>query len=145
MRSIFDHFEVDIDLVQAGVWIEIEIGGEDYGRIKLRPADVELNDDFRRGMANLRQQVDLYKQEHDGEEVIPRELDDKLMAELYADSVVVDWGLIDREGNEIVFSREAVVEMLTHPSMAKFFTFLQVRARTWGSYRKQYEEELVND
>lgn len=65
----------------------------------------------------------------------------RLLAEVYADSVVLDWeGVKDAEGKDLPFSRENVIKLLS--DLPEFFAEVRARAEGLALFR---DEALETD
>ena len=82
--GVYSSFEVDQDLAKEGLWIEIldPASRNLVCRIKCRPADPDLNQDYR--LAASESFIDN----------VGSAKNDDIMAEIYARCVIVKWGML---------------------------------------------------
>lgn len=75
---------------------------------------------------------------------IDRDLSDKLIAEVYAESVIKGWsGVTDENGNDLPFTKQNVVKLLL--DLPDLFNDIKAQADTLANFRKEeLEEEAKN-
>jgi len=113
----------------------------DYGEFKIRIARAGgANTDFNR---SLRARIKPYKKqiEHN---LMDNDLAQQILAEVYADSVILNWsGVTDEEGNELEFTRENVIKVLT--DLPELFNDIQAQAQELSNFRElEIEDEAKN-
>lgn len=106
-------FGVDVKKVSEGVWASIGGGVE----VKVRRADdsnreyaVARAKKFSEKEAQWKKALDMFSQD----EITA------VVAELYAEHIVLDWRGIEMNGESIPFSKEKFIELATMPGMDDF-------------------------
>ncbi len=140
MMNLWDAYDVDDDLLANGIWIEIMVGGTSAGRVRVRPADVDLNPEYCKGAADAGRKADAWMRKNSKNNV-PLEVDRRLIAELFADSVITDWEVNDQNDQPIPCTKEAIVDLFV--KFPKFYAAVKSRAQRWTNYRVEYEEKAV--
>lgn len=82
----------------------------------------------------------------DDESEKSKEIQRRIMAELYADFILKDWrGLKDEHGNEIKFSREIAIEILEDESYEHLYNFISVKGSELSNYYESKKEEALKN
>lgn len=131
-------FRTSSKLVTEGAWFNItENSDKTKCRVKLR----------RSGRANRKWLVSM--REHtadiDTDSLSPEE-DAKLMATVFAESCVVDWEHLQPEddGNNLAFSDDNAVNLLTDPEWIDLLSDWQTKAGAAANYKAAREAEAGN-
>jgi hypothetical protein len=140
--SIFDLCETDSDAVENGRWFT---GEELWGpraadsgiRIKLRRYTSRAALKSRQSAEKkYRKFFDKKKNEY------PPEINEKMICEQLADSVIVDWeGIRDRDGKEIPYSPEAALALVSAKQMADFRIAISAKALELDNWRAEEKKE----
>lgn len=138
--NIFDAYETDKELTDLGVWCELYApGGGKVGRVRVRPADVDLNADYRKALNVISQRIATLLQ--DGRGDVGEQEDLQLMSEAYSIAIVTDWEITGRDGAPIPFTAEAARQYML--DMPKFYKAIRQAAAKWTNYRKKFEDDAV--
>lgn len=137
MSNIFDMFETDAELERGGVTLE-------YGtNSKGQPMQIVI---ARAGGSNtaflkrLEALTKPYRRMLDAGHTLPKELNDKLQRELYADTVVKDMrGFEERDGTPIPFTKEAVISLFER--LPNLFIDVMGQAQSMSAFRSQQRED----
>jgi len=135
MASLFDVYEMDGNREKVeGVTLDI--------------GDVQINI-LRAGGANRKfanvSRREYRKHQHAIDAGLMGEEDSaKMLAEIYADSIIIGWeGVTDRDGNELECNRDNVVFLLTE--LPELFAEIREQATNVDSFRlKQLEDDAGN-
>lgn len=129
--SLYTIFETNENAEVDGVWLEYSA----TTRVKIARAGgankrfLKAADAFRR---KFKRQLDL--------EILDDDVARKEGIQIYADSVVLDWeGVTDKEGNELAFSRENVVKVLT--DLPDLFADIQAMAMKHAIFKAAEDED----
>lgn len=141
MSNIFDMFETESNLERDGVTIE-------YGtNSKGDPMQITI---ARAGGSNvqflkrLEALMKPYRRLLDTGQSLPKELNDKLQRELYADTIVKGMsGFEERDGTPIPYTKEAVMSLFAR--LPNLFIDIIGQAQQMATYRSaEREEEAKN-
>lgn len=130
-------FETSARLTDEGVKCDIEFAGEIICHVWVRPADVSLNADFRREIAEGSMAM-----RAGGLDNITEDRDQELYFGVYARTVIRRWEWTDPEDQadpELVFNEDNAIKLFTRAP--KFFEAIQQTARRWTNYRLQFEDD----
>lgn len=143
--SVWDAFAIDVDAVDNGVWVEVEDdAGRVVGRVRARPADANLNPDYRRVVADVATRSRQYMAEH-GVDELPDDVDVKFMAEIYSRAVFTEWDFVGRDGRPLPSDRETMVSVLSAPEMRMFFAAVRGAARKVTNFKAQEAADAVKN
>jgi len=136
MKNLYDQFETDPAIEKSGVWIEYGVGTDEEPAPRFLIA--------RAGGANLAFQ----KMMEAKAKPIRRQLQNDLVEtaqlqalerEVFAQTVVLSWqNVTDRQGNPIVFSKNAVVQLFKE--LPDLFQDIREQANRAALYRKHIQE-----
>lgn len=136
MSNIFDMFETDPELERDGVTLEYGINS------KGEPIQIVI---ARAGGSNiaflkrLEQLTKPYRRLLDAGHSLPKELNDKLQRELYADTVIKDMrGFEERDGTPIPFTKEAVINLFER--LPNLFIDVMSQAQALSTFRSEQRE-----
>ncbi len=137
MSNIFDMFETDVDLERGGVTLE-------YGtNSKGEPMQIVIaraggsNTQFLKRLEHLTKP---YRRLLDAGHTLPKELNDRLQRELYADTIVKDLrGFEERDGTPIPFTKEAVMSLFER--LPNLFIDVIGQSQSMSAYRSQQRED----
>jgi hypothetical protein len=76
---------------------------------------------------------------------MPDEQSERLTAELYAETVVLDWGGVTAEGKEIDYSVDAAVEFFTSDQGFEVFEVLQAEVEKRERFKRQAAEQALKN
>ena len=136
---VLEAFETSEKLTREGLTCEIEFGGEVIAVVQVRPADVSLNPDYRRELANLA--VDL---KADGD--ISDTEDARRLWKLYFRTVVIsiEWtDPADKKDPKLKFNEKNWLALCTRAP--KFFQAIQRVALRWAGFRAAYEADATGN
>ena len=123
--NIYELFETDDDK-EAGEGIKLYFGPKIW--IKIHRAGGANKNFAKVWAAKMRP----YERDRSlGKLAEPKAL--KLAAEAYAEAVILDWdGITDRDGNELAFTKENVVKVMT--DLPELFLEVRTHANTYGNF-----------
>lgn len=103
--SIFDALETDTDASENGKWFK---GDEIWGP-KLAHVSIKLRRMTSKVALRVRRELEIkYAKYQDKKGEYPPEIDQRMLSEHMAQAIIVDWnGIIDRDGKEIPFHKDA--------------------------------------
>lgn len=102
--SFASMFATDQNAEENGKWFEDILGDGSNINIKLRRMTSKT-------VERARQRISLENRKHLVKGKFPEEIDQKLLYDLLADAVVVDWsGINDNDEQEVPYSRDTVFE-----------------------------------
>lgn len=124
--TLYDLFDSDRNLEKVGVWVEVG-----SARFKCRRAGGANDDYINLAAKKIRPFAQAIQ-----DDVLPREMGDDLMAEVYAETIVLDWeNVTDRQGGQIPFSKEACVALFKE--LPNVFALVRAQADRAGNFRDQ--------
>ena len=132
-------FETSEKLAAEGRECSIEFGGKVIARVWVRPADVSLNADYRRELAEIT--IGL----RSGEE-IDEETDRENLYRVFFRSVItkIEWmDPADKKDPKLKFTEDNMVALFSQAP--KFFEGIQRGARNWGNYRAAHEGDATGN
>lgn len=136
---VLEAFETSDKLTNEGLTCEIEFGGKVIASVIVRPADIALNADYRREMAELSIVAG------NGAD-IDEETDRELLWRLYARTIVTGWTWSDAKDKKdptLKFNeKNAVALFKTAP---KFFHAIQRASLRWGNFRAVHEADAAGN
>jgi hypothetical protein len=134
MKTFYDTYATDAAL-EAEDGVVLDYG--DAGRIRIHRAG-GANRRFGRALdAKLRP----YRRQVEAG-TLDESVASRLMAEVYAESVVVGWdGVRGPDGEEMAFTKANVVRLLT--DLPELFRDVQLQATTIGNFRRQSVREAA--
>lgn len=139
---VYEAFETSKRLIDEGLPCEIEFGGKVIATVWVRPADANLNADYRRELAT----ESLALQATGGIEELDEDTDRELLFKVYARSVITRWVFTDPEDK-----KDAKLKLNEKNALAlfkrvpKFFEGIQRGARAWDKYRKTHEKDAAGN
>lgn len=137
-----DAYEVDEDLARDGIKFQLDVAGQNAGWIKMRPADADINPEYRVAILRMGQQIAAWHKKNPGKDLADDQpADRRFLAEAYADAIVTDWEVFGPDGNQLPCERDVVIEELV--AMPKLFSTLQRMAKQWANYRRSFEDAAV--
>lgn len=126
--------KIDIPLSRDGKWFDFMNG------VKLKISRLNTT----RYVKDLRDAMLKYKDELEKEDIDSKELQSKIMAEIYADHVLHDWsGLKDENDDEIVYSRKVAIEILEDEGYVHVYNFITEKASKQANFYVEQKEEDV--
>jgi len=160
MASAFRAYEVDNDALKDGSWIEFdwfdpELGEKVVvGRFLCLPEHEMLNPKWRRAKALIRRDTRLYCKKNDISipdtveqleemEPLPYEVEMMLNSNHYFGSVVLDYELIDLDGETVPVNRDTFVACMT--CMPELWQKLRLRCLKLATFHREHEDEIVKD
>lgn len=142
--DIFEAYEMSTSAVHDGVWAELVLMGKVIGRVRVRPSDPDLNDDYRKGLTAMGLAIRAIKAEGkagEGAEIA-------LTAALYAETIVTDFELYTagkgaNKGKEvrIKYTVKKTEELLK--KLPKLMSATITAASQWTKFRKVIEDDAV--
>lgn len=132
--NLYSMFGTDTELETSGVWL-------DFGGPRIRVARAGgANSRFTALMAEKARQYNPQIKA----EVLPENIGRKLMIEVYAEAVILDWeGMSDRDGNSLAFNRSNVIQVMT--DLPDLFNLVQEHAAKMANFKRaQLEVEAGN-
>lgn len=148
--SLKAQFKTNTSLVNDGVWFEVCTNNDavlgEGGKV-VKPATkcrIKLR---RTGQGNALWSLAWRK--HQGDQNLDNltpDQDREFMAEVYADAVVADWEHMQphEDGQDVPFSRDAVVALLADPDWLEFRNWLRANADSLTPYQDKREAEAGN-
>lgn len=131
--SIFDICETDSSAEEDGRWFKDIFGDGTNIDVKLRHITCSESMNVRRRLDRANRRL-MVKGEY------PTPVAIKLLIEQVAEAVLVDWrGIIDREGNEIPYSKDAAIKLLTE--LRTFRDGIVAMAQSIDNFRVEDREE----
>jgi len=137
--GIYDLFETDAAAEEDGRWFENFFGQGIDGAVKLRGL-------LCNAAVQARQRLDTRYSKYMKNGVYPREIQEKMHAELLAEAVLVDWrGTVfrDRGGKPIEYSKAAAKVLLS--SMKHFRSRITLAANNIDAFRVEATEDAVKN
>ena len=138
---VYEAFETSDRLISEGRECEIEFGGRVIAKVRVRPADVVLNSDYRREMAELSIGI-----QSNGLDAIDEDLDREMLWKLYAKTVILGWewtDAADRKDPKLKFNEKNAIALFQRTP--KFFQGIQRVALRWANYRSEHEEDAAGN
>lgn len=139
---VYEAFETSKRLIDEGLPCEIEFGGKVIATVWVKPADANLNADYRRELAS----ESLALQQSGGLESIDEDTDRELLYKVYARTVITRWTWNDAQDK-----KDAKLKLNEKNALAlfkrvpKFFEGIQRGARGWDKFRKAHEEDAAGN
>lgn len=134
-KNIYALFETDSTMEQQGVVVDFG----PYGRFKVARAsgsNIKYAAAFKR--LNKPYQKMLKRN------TMPEALAKKLLAQVYAESIVLAWeGILGRDNQPIPFTKENVVKVLL--DLPDLFTQIIAESQNAESYRREYVEDAAKN
>ncbi len=140
--NVFDAYDVDQELIDDGLSVKVYFSATYIGTVKCRPTDTAINHDWRRAQLRMAKKVQAYMAEHNVTE-LPHDLDVRILAEAYAESIVTGWDVLGPNDTPLPFDDITVVN--TFCRLPKFFKAIRDKAAVWTNYRVKYEDDTVKD
>lgn len=141
MKSIFE-YETDSTAVNDGRWFDLKLGGQQIGRVKLKPALMGLNGRWRLAKAKMVREIAaevVERQVENGEE-LPAEYQGKVLADAMWQTVVVDYELYDTDGETLLeVSRDTWVDLMQRVPIA--LDAILVQAENFAKFQTDREAE----
>lgn len=155
--SLKSQFKTNSSLINDGVWFDVcinddakpgnlgNMGHGDVGtagtpatkcRVKLR----------RTGQGNALWSLAWRKRADISTDELTADQDREFMAEVYADAVVADWEHMQpyKDGEDVPFSREAVVKLLSNPDWLELRNKWREHADSLAPFQDPREEDAKN-
>lgn len=150
--NAYEAFELDDDLVDQGIWVEIVTpSGEKVGKVRVRPEDATVNSHWRRASMQMGLRIEAWITENNppidaktGHPVLPEDVDRRFVAQAYAEGIVTDVEMDDRDNNAVDGSDIEVVTQLLY-DLPKLMQIVRRHAQRWTNYRRHFEEEAVKN
>ena len=139
---VYEAFETSKRLIDEGLPCEIEFGGKVIATVWVRPADANLNADYRRELASEW----LALQQSGGLESIDEDTDRELLYKVYARTVITRWTWTDAQDKKdakLKLNEKNAIALFTR--VPKFFEGIQRGARGWDKFRKSHEEAAAGN
>lgn len=139
---VYEAFETSKRLTDEGLPCEIEFGGKVIATVWVRPADANLNADYRRELAT----ESLALQQSGGLEQLDEDTDRELLFKVYARTVITRWTWTDpqdKKDTKLKLNEKNAVALFKR--VPKFFEGIQRGARGWDRYRKTHEEDAAGN
>jgi len=134
-KNIYALFETDTTMEQQGVVVDFG----PYGRFKVARAsgnNIKYTEAFKRFNKPFQKMLK--------RNTMPEALAKKLLAQVYAESIILAWeGILDRDNRPIPFSKENVVKVLL--DLPDLFTQIIAESQNAESYRKEYVEDATKN
>lgn len=134
MLDVFSRFAVDLKAETEGVWKDFYGAKVLIARTGNEKFNKKLNEVFEK------HREDLSKKDEAADK-----LADRLMVEVFADTLILDWEGIAYQGKEVKYSRQAVIDLLSPPEMRDFRYELLSLADDAENFRLQLEEEQTKN
>ncbi len=138
---VLEAFETSDKLASEGRECEIEFGGKVIATVNVRPADVALNADYRREMAELT--IGLAG---NGLDTLDDATDREILWRLYARTIIVNWNwteAADKKDASLKFNEKNAIALFKRAP--KFFHGIQRAALQWSNYRAVHEEDAAGN
>jgi hypothetical protein len=131
--SIFDICETDAKAEEDGKWFKDVFADGSNIDVKLRSITSQIS-------LACRRRLDKTFRRHMKNGDYPPEIMKQIMTEQIAEGVLVDWkGIFDRDGNEIVYSKEAAKMLLSR--LHHFRDRLAVLSNSLESFKVEERED----
>ena len=137
---VYEAFETSERLAKEGRQCDIEFGGKVIATVVVRPADVSLNPDYRREMAELTVGLSRNLEDIDDDE------DQERLWRLYVRSVIISWTWtdpVDKKDQKLRFNEKNALALFKRAP--KFFQSIQRVAIQWSNYRAAHEEDAAGN
>ena len=137
---VYEAFETSEKLAKEGRECDIVFGGKVIARVVVRPADVSLNADYRREMAELT--IGLSKNIEDLDE----DEDQERLWQLYVRAVIVSWTWMDptdKKDAKLKLNEKNALALFKRAP--KFFQAIQRVAIQWANWRTVHEEAAAGN
>lgn len=128
--SIFRQFQTSAKHETEGVWLDY---GPDSGRVRVARAGGN-NKNYLRAMEKLTRK---YKRQLQLD-VLSREVQEKIMREVTADTIVTDWEIKGHDGEPIPGDRASIVK--TFEELPDFFNDVLTQAQNTALFREHIDE-----
>lgn len=134
MLDIFKQYAVSLDAEVNGVWRELH--GAEF---------LIARSDNKRFLSRISEEYTKHQEKIDagGEEA--EKLSEKIMAEVMAETVVLDWKGVAYKGKPFPYSKANVVKIFTQPEMRDFHDVLINLAADAEAYRLKEEAEQTKN
>lgn len=139
---VYEAFETSKRLIDKGLPCEIEFGGKVIAKVWVRPADANLNPDYRRELAT----ESLALQMTGGLADLDEDTDRELLFKVYAKTVITRWEFTDpadKKDPKLKFNQKNAIALFKR--VPKFFEGIQRGARSWDRYRAVHEEQAAGN
>lgn len=134
MLDIFKEYAVDLKAETKGVWRQL--GTADF---------LIARSDNEEYLKHVTESWDANREKIEKGGKAADKLSTKLMAEIIADTILLDWKNVGFEGVEMPYSRDNVVKLFTDPSLRDFHNAILRLASEAAAYRvKEEEKETKN-
>jgi len=140
---VLEAFETSQSLTDKGRECEIEFEGKVICLVTVRPADANLNSDYRKAAADLAKELKISA--NNADELEPGE-DREYLFRLYLRAVITEWTWTDPEDAKdpkLKLSEKNGIALFT--KAPKFFEAIQKVARTWTHFRADHEKEIAGN
>lgn len=135
--SIYDAFQTDMDAEQEGKWF-YDILGDESG------IDVKLRRFTSKASIKARQRITTLYRKFAKKNKFSDEMQDKIITEQMAEAIVVDWkGVLDSDGTEIPYSKDAALLLLT--KLPNLRIALMQMAIDMDNFRTEAEEAALGN
>jgi hypothetical protein len=132
--SIYDYYATDVNLENDGVVVELAPGLE----VTIRST---LSEKYLRTFERLRKP---YEKLLKNGNKLSQDQNLQIMQKAIAQAILIDWkGVYDREGNEIPFSTENALKILSDPQMMRFLEDIYEAANSKATFEEEEIEEAT--
>lgn len=129
--GLYNTFGVDPRLEAKGVLLRYELANGTFAMFRIKRSG-SRNPEWRR----LYNELMKPHEDHLLKEALSEQETQRLLAEVYGRSVIVDWaGILDGDGKEIPFSVEACIELLNF--MPDLFNLIVQDSRDRANFREE--------
>jgi hypothetical protein len=138
---VYEAFETSKRLIDEGLPCEIEFGGKVIAKVWVRPADANLNADYRRELAS-----EALALQGNGLDNLDEDTDRELLFKVYAKTVITRWTWTDPEDKKdakLKLNEKNAIALFKR--VPKFFEGIQRGARSWDQFRKAHEEDAAGN
>ena len=137
MNSLKKRFAVDLEAANDGIWFDIGDGVE----LKIARSN---NKNFKKLAWEKVQKEKIKRVSKNG--VFTAEEEDEVLADLVAETVLLDWkGIADDNGEPFEYSKERAKEMLLDPEMVEFAELIDRLASSEENFRKEFLAQAAQD
>lgn len=132
-----DHIAVDPEKANNGTWVKW-IGNSEFLIARYNNGKAEA--------ARAEASLAVYKalQDNSDPEKVG-EINRASQIQVIANHILLDWKNLGRAGQEIPFSREAAIEILSDPRYEDLVQFIITEAINYENFREENETEVVED
>lgn len=137
--SFYDNYDIDEKAVSEGVWLDY---GDD-GRIRIKPADPNLNKAYRKALEVGTRPYRRLIEAKAVSAALEKKLD-KVIKEAFASAVVVTWeGVVDRQGEPMACNKENIVRLFS--DLPLLWADVREAAGDVALFKRQVEEAEVKN